>query len=79
MGYDITEHLEEAKAACSKTYVNEDFPPMLIAHGTKDTMVFCQQSVDLYHVTLTDAGKDVQLYLASRRRSTAVQHSGPRK
>lgn len=26
MGYDITEHLEEAKAACSKTYVNEDFP-----------------------------------------------------
>ena len=24
MGYDITEHLEEAKAACSKTYVNED-------------------------------------------------------
>ena len=31
MGYDITEHLEEAKAACSKTYVNEDFPPMLIA------------------------------------------------
>ena len=49
MGYDITEHLEEAKAACSKTYVNEDFPPMLIAHGTKDTMVFCQQSVDLYH------------------------------
>ena len=30
MGYDITEHLEEAKAACSKTYVNEDFPPMLI-------------------------------------------------
>lgn len=62
MGYDITEHLEEAKAACSKTYVNEDFPPMLIAHGTKDTMVFCQQSVDLYHA-LKDAGKDVQLYL----------------
>ena len=55
MGYDITEHLEEAKAACSKTYVNEDFPPMLIAHGTKDTMVFCQQSVDLYHA-LKDAG-----------------------
>ena len=62
MGYDITEHLEEAKAACSKTYVNEDFPPMLIAHGTNDTMVFCQQSVDLYHA-LKDAGKDVQLYL----------------
>lgn len=34
MGYDITEHLEEAKAACSKTYVN-GFPPMLIAHGTR--------------------------------------------
>ena len=30
--------------------------------GTKDTMVFCQQSVDLYHA-LKDAGKDVQLYL----------------
>ena len=27
---------------------------MLIAHGTKDTMVFCQQSVDLYHA-LKDA------------------------
>ena len=44
MGYDITEHLEEAKAACSKTYVNEDFPPMLIAHGTKDTITLSDAS-----------------------------------
>ena len=77
MGYDITEHLEEAKAACSKTYVNEDFPPMLIAHGTKDTMVFCQQSVDLYHALRMPEKMYSCIFFAAQ--TTAVPHSGPRK
>ncbi len=62
VGYDIREHMEEAKKANAVTYVEEDFAPMLILHGTKDKTVFCQQSVDLYQ-KLKEVGKDVELYL----------------
>lgn len=62
MGFDLTQEPERAKAAVSKTYVNNDFGPILILHGTKDRIVFCQQSVDLYRA-LVAAHKDVELYL----------------
>ncbi|MGN0313562.1 MAG: alpha/beta hydrolase fold domain-containing protein [Fusicatenibacter sp.] len=71
MGYDITERPTEAAAANAKTYVTEDIPPILIAHGTKDKMVFCQESVDLYRA-LKEAGKEVQLYLLR-----GADHGGP--
>lgn len=62
MGYNIRENMDEAKIANAKTYANKDFSPMLIMHGTKDQMVFCQESVDLYE-TCKAQGKDVTLYL----------------
>lgn len=62
MGFNIMEHLTETKAANAKTYVNEDFPPMLIAHGTADTIVSDQESIELYQ-TLQAAGKSAHLYL----------------
>ncbi len=62
MGYNIRENKEKAQVAVVKNYVNLDFPPILILHGTKDRTVFCQQSVDLYQA-LVEADKDVTLYL----------------
>ncbi len=62
MGYNIREHMEEAQAANAKTYVNEDFPPVLLLHGSKDKTVSCQESVNLYNA-LKEAGKDVELYI----------------
>lgn len=62
MGFDLTQEPERAKAAVSKTYVNGDFGPVLIMHGTKDKTVSCQQSVDLYQA-LVAAHKDAELYL----------------
>ncbi len=62
VGYDIREHLEEAKGACAVSYVNEDFPPVLILHGSKDRSVFCEQSAQLYQA-LKKAGKDAAFYI----------------
>ncbi|WP_251545964.1 alpha/beta hydrolase [Limosilactobacillus caecicola] len=62
MGFDIPTHLEKTATANSKTYVNEDFPPMLIAHGTGDTTVSDQESIELYEA-IKAAGKPVHLYL----------------
>lgn len=62
LGCDLRKHPERGLPAVAKTYVEEDFAPMLILHGTKDRTVFCQESVDLYEA-LRAAGKDVELYL----------------
>lgn len=62
MGFNIREEPERAQAAVVKNYVKEHFGPVLILHGTKDRIVFCQQSVDLYRA-LRAVGKDVELYL----------------
>lgn len=62
MGFNIKEHLDETAAANSKTYVNEDFPPVLLTHGTVDTTVSDQESIELYQA-LKEAGKPAFLYL----------------
>lgn len=62
LGYDILEHLDEAKKANVKTYAKDLQVPMLIAHGTKDRQVFCEHSVRLYKA-LNAENKDVTLYL----------------
>ena len=62
VGYNIRENLEKAEGVNAKSYVNEEFAPMLILHGTKDKTVFCQESVNLYEA-LKEAKKDVELYL----------------
>lgn len=67
MGFDIDEHIEEARKACAISYVHEDVPPMLILHGSKDATVSCKQSVQLYRA-LKQAGKQAELYI--------VRHGG---
>lgn len=62
VGYNIRENMEEAKKVCARYYVNEDFAPVLLLHGSKDKMVFCQESVDLYE-DLKKAKKDVTFYI----------------
>lgn len=71
MGYNIRENKEDALKACSKTYVNHTFAPILILHGSKDKTVFAQESVDLYKA-LKNANKDVEMYLVRNS-----DHGGP--
>lgn len=71
MGYNIRENTEKARIADALSYVEQDFAPMLILHGTKDKTVFCEQSVRLYRA-LKEAGKDAQLYLVR-----GADHGGP--
>lgn len=61
LGYNIREHLKEAEVANALTYVKEDFGPMLMMHGTKDRLVYCEQSERLYEA-LKAEGKDVTFY-----------------
>lgn len=62
LGYNIRENEEEASKANAKTYVNLDYPPVLIVHGSKDRLVFMGQSVELYE-EMKKAGKDVEFYI----------------
>ena len=71
MGWNIREHMEETEVANSKTYAAYDYPPMLIAHGTKDKTVFCQESVNLYNAC-KEANKDVQFVFVRHS-----DHGGP--
>ncbi len=70
MGFDIDENIPEALKACAKTYADYDYPPALILHGTKDHVVNCEESVQLYQA-MREAGKDVTLYLVK-----ASDHGG---
>lgn len=71
MGCNLRENPEYGETGCARNYVNEDFAPVLILHGTKDKTVFCQQSVDLFQA-LKAAGKDAELYLVRNS-----DHGGP--
>lgn len=71
MGCNLRENPEYGETGCSRNYVNEDFGPVLILHGTKDKTVSCQLSVDLFHA-LKAAGKDVEFYLVR-----GSDHGGP--
>ncbi len=62
MGFNIRENPEQARIAVATTYVNRDFAPMLICHGTKDKVVACQESIELYEALCAE-GKDVAFYL----------------
>lgn len=61
LGFNIRENEEKAKVANALTYVDEVKIPMLILHGTKDRLVYCEQSQRLYEA-MRKEGKDVTLY-----------------
>lgn len=71
MGFNIRENPEAAKKANALSYVQEDYAPMLILHGTKDKTVFCGESVRLYEA-MRDADKDVEFYFVRNS-----DHGGP--
>lgn len=62
MGFDVGQNKERAEVANAKNYVKEDFPPILITHGTADVTVSDKVSMEFYQV-LKDAGKAVTMYL----------------
>jgi len=57
LGGPAKENVEVAKSASPQFHVSEGDAPFLILHGTKDTTVPFQQSVD-FHDALTKAGVD---------------------
>ncbi|MBQ0000925.1 MAG: alpha/beta hydrolase [Clostridiales bacterium] len=71
MGFNLREDPERGAAGVAKNYVNEDFPAVLILHGTRDRLVSCVQSVELYQA-LKAAGKEVDFYLVHHS-----DHGGP--
>lgn len=73
MGADLRAHPElraQASVTCRIT-AELAFPPVLIAHGTKDRTVSTRLSVELYE-HLRALGKDAELYLLE-----GADHGGP--
>ena len=60
IGGAIQDHKDKAATANPITYVSQDDPPFLIAHGTADPLVPCHQS-ELLAAALRKAGVDVTL------------------
>lgn len=49
MGFEVKSNGEKVKLASPLTLVTDSFPPVLLVHGTNDSIVPYQQSVDLLH------------------------------
>ncbi|MDN4495281.1 alpha/beta hydrolase [Ureibacillus aquaedulcis] len=45
MGYNVRDKVEESKVASPIHYINKDFPPIFMIHGTNDQIVPFEQSV----------------------------------
>ncbi len=71
LGYGVKDDPEKAKLACAQAYLDNEFAPMLIVHGTKDRTVSCRQSVNLYNA-LKQRGKEAEIYLIR-----GADHTGP--
>lgn len=68
---NVLEHLDIALQTNPIHYINEDIPPILMAHGTKDRLVAFKQSVNLYQA-LKENNKEVIFY-----RMKGADHGGP--
>ena len=62
VGFDMNEHPEKMAPLLGKTYLDHDFAPMLIIHGTKDRMCNFEQTKRFYN-DMKAAGKDVRLVM----------------
>ena len=64
MRANLREHPDIAAKGTCVTYITPEveIPPVLILHGTKDMVVNCKESVELYE-KLKSCGKDTKLYL----------------
>jgi dipeptidyl aminopeptidase/acylaminoacyl peptidase len=62
LGEDAT--ADAARDASALTYISPDFPPVLLVHGTGDTLIAPRASVRL-HDALREAGVTTDLHLVS--------------
>ena len=58
MGYAIKGNEEKAKVASPIEYVNKDFPPILLVHGTNDQVVPFTQSIKMAEKVNAVTGKE---------------------
>jgi acetyl esterase/lipase len=58
MGYAIKGNEEKAKVASPIEYVNKDFPPILLVHGTNDQVVPFTQSITMAKKVNAVTGKE---------------------
>jgi len=58
MGYCISCKLEKSRAASPIEYVNKNFPPILLVHGTNDQVVPFVQSIKMAKNVNTATGKE---------------------
>ena len=58
MGYAIKGNEEKAKVASPIEYVNKDFPPILLVHGTNDQVVPFTQSITMAEKVNAVTGKE---------------------
>ena len=65
IGFAIEDNREAAKVANVTTYLDGNYPPILILHGTKDRKVVCQHSVILYQA-LQAKNHPVEAYLIEK-------------
>lgn len=47
MGFDVSKNINKAKIASPLEYVNKNFPPVLLVHGSNDQVVPLEQSVQM--------------------------------
>lgn len=53
----LGDYVNDTEKACTFTYINENYPPILIQHGKKDRLVDWQQSQQLYDVITERCGE----------------------
>ncbi len=58
LGAAVEDHPELAKKANPMTYITSDDPPFLILHGTRDTLVPPQHSMEFYNALLPVLGSE---------------------
>jgi acetyl esterase/lipase len=63
LGQNLSKVPDLCKQADPTTYINSECPPFLIQHGTLDSMIPTQQSVDLAAVIIKEIGNKVTLTL----------------
>jgi dipeptidyl aminopeptidase/acylaminoacyl peptidase len=71
LGGDVLEQTEKANQANPITYVDQDDPPFLIIHGSKDRTVPINQSESM-HKTLQKVGVQSRLHVIE-----GAGHGGP--
>ena len=77
MGYNVREKAAEAKGASPINYVTQDFPPIHMIHGTNDSIVPFEQSVEFAKKINTVTGKkqaSLKLHINATHGDNAIRN-----